>query len=90
MERMQFRRNIAEALELPKEIILDLPLISLLGSEEVSVENHKGILMYSEECIRISTKVGTLCVEGKHMGLKQLSGDILVMKGQIESLKFFA
>lgn len=45
---MGFRRNMTEALELPKEILLHLPLISFIGQEEVTIENYKGILEYSE------------------------------------------
>ena len=43
---MGFRRNMTEALELPKEILLHLPLISFIGQEEVTIENYKGILEY--------------------------------------------
>lgn len=32
---MGFRRNMTEALELPKEILLHLPLISFIGQEEI-------------------------------------------------------
>ncbi len=39
---MGFRRNMTEALELPKEILLHLPLISFIGQEEVTIENYKG------------------------------------------------
>ena len=38
---MGFRRNMTEALELPKEILLHLPLISFIGQEEVTIENYK-------------------------------------------------
>ena len=55
---MGFRRNITEALELPKEILLHLPLISFIGQEEVTIENYKGILEYSEETVRIGTAAG--------------------------------
>ena len=37
---MGLRKNMTEALELPKEIMLGLPLISLLGREEVTIENY--------------------------------------------------
>ena len=50
---MGLRKNMTEALELPKEIMLGLPLISLLGREEVTIENYKGILEYDEESVRI-------------------------------------
>ena len=39
---MGFRRNMTEALELPKEILLHLPLISFIGQEEVTIENYNG------------------------------------------------
>ncbi len=55
---MGFRRNMTEALELPKEILLHLPLISFIGQEEVTIENYKGILEYSEETVRIGTAAG--------------------------------
>ncbi|MDD4843994.1 MAG: sporulation protein YqfC [Anaerotignum sp.] len=85
---MDIRRDVSEALDLPKEIILDLPLISLTGREEITVENHKGILTYGEESIRIGTKAGTLCIRGQGLGLKQLTGDVLVIRGKVATLEF--
>lgn len=55
---MGFRRNMTEALELPKEILLHLPLISFIGQEEVTIENYKGILEYSEETVRTARRQG--------------------------------
>ncbi len=86
---MSFKKNIVNSLSLPKEVVFQLPLISLLGREELSIENHKGILLYSESCIRIATKVGTMEVLGSTLSLKQLSGDILVVHGTIDEIKFF-
>ena len=59
---MGLRKNMTEALELPKEIMLNLPLISLVGREEVTIENYRGILEYSEEVVRIGTTAGILCL----------------------------
>lgn len=85
---MDLRRDVSEALDLPKEITLDLPLISLTGREEITVENHKGILTYGEESIRIGTKAGTLCIRGQGLGLKQLTGEVLVIRGRLIALEF--
>ena len=35
------KRNVVNALELPKEVILNLPFISLTGKEELIIENYK-------------------------------------------------
>lgn len=88
MGSMDIRRSMSEALDLPKEIVLDLPLISLIGREEITIENHKGILTYAETCIRVGTKAGTLCVSGESLGLKQLTAEALVITGRLTSVEF--
>lgn len=87
---MGLRKQMTEALELPKEIMLGLPLISMIGREEVTIENYKGILEYSEESVRISTAVGILHINGRGLCLRQLSGECMVVTGRLESLRFFS
>ena len=79
---------MTEALELPKEIMLDLPLISLVGREEVTIENYKGILEYSEEIVRIGTTAGVLLLKGQGLCLKQLSSECMVVTGKVGLLGF--
>lgn len=85
---MGFRKNMTEALELPKEIMLNLPLISFIGREEVSIENYKGILEYGEETVRVGTAAGVLRLTGRGLCIKQLSAECLVVTGMVEKLEF--
>ena len=85
---MGLRKNMTEALELPKEIMLNLPLISLVGREEVTIENYRGILEYSEEVVRIGTAAGVLCLKGNGLCLKQLSAECMVVTGTITGMEF--
>lgn len=85
---MGLRKNMTEALELPKEIMLGLPLVSLVGQEEVTVENYKGILEYDEENVRIGTSAGVLRLRGRGLCLKQLTAECLVITGVLEALEF--
>ena len=85
---MGLKRNMTEALDLPKEIMLNLPLISRVGREEVTIENYKGILEYGEEIVRIGTAAGTLQISGKKLCLKQLSAECMVVTGMVEELRF--
>ena len=87
---MGLRKNVTEALELPKEIMLNLPLISLIGREEVTVENYKGILEYGEDVVRIGTAAGVFRLRGKNFCLKQLSAECLVVTGSVESMEFLS
>lgn len=85
---MGLRKNVTEALELPKEILLNLPLISFIGREEVSIENYKGILEYGEETVRVATAAGILRLTGRGLCLKQLTAECMVVTGQLEKMEF--
>ena len=87
---MGFRKHMTETLELPKEIMLNLPLISLIGQDEVTIENYKGILEYGEEKVRLGTAAGTLQIQGRKLCLKQLSAECMVVTGRIEELRFLS
>ena len=52
-EKLDIKRMLTAALELPKEIALNLPVISIIGAEEVGIENYKTIIEYSAEQVRI-------------------------------------
>ena len=81
---MGFGKGMAEKLDLPKEVVLDLPLVSMVGQ----VENHKGLLEYSAETIRIATGAGRLLLTGEGLELKQMSAACIVVKGRIFRLEF--
>lgn len=83
-----FKRNVTDALELPKEVMLNLPLISLTGKEELSIENYKGIMEYGEETIRVNTAAGTIKIQGKELLLKQLTAECIVITGVILRVEF--
>ena len=85
---MGFGKGMAEKLDLPKEVVLDLPLVSMVGQDEVTVENHKGLLEYSAETIRIATGAGRLLLTGEGLELKQMLAACIVVKGRIFRLEF--
>ncbi len=84
----KLKRNTSEILELPKDIVLDLPKITLIGNLEMSVENHKGIIEYTDEKIRISIKDGILIILGQELSIKTILDEEIKIKGKIDSIEF--
>lgn len=82
------KKNIAEILELPKDIILDLPKIIMVGNLQIYIENHKGILEYTGDKIRINTKNGVLHIIGKNLVLKNIVTEEIVIVGEINQIDF--
>ena len=82
---MRVKEKMTGLLALPKEIALDLPLITVIGQEELSIENHKNLLEFTDTKIRIHTKIGTLTVEGQYLLLKQITTEHLLITGKIST-----
>ena len=82
------KEHMSELLSLPKEIVLNLPQITLTGSGEVNIENYKNIIEYTETNIRINTNSGVLMVAGYGLTLKQLTAEYIVVAGDIVKLEY--
>ena len=82
------KREVTAALALPKEIVLNLPLITLYGNEELNLENYKGVVEYTDERIRISTSKGILKIEGRNLLLKQVTSENISVTGGIVKIEY--
>lgn len=82
------KKGLAEVLELPKDIILDLPKIIMVGNLQIYIENHKGILEYTDNRIRINTKNGILRIIGKNLILKNIVAEEIFIVGEINQVEF--
>ena len=83
-----FKEQLSELLSLPKEIILNLPQITLIGYQEISIENYKNIIELTSEQVRINTSSGILLVAGQELLLKSLTSEHLILSGNILKLEY--
>ncbi len=83
-----FKNEISETLELPKEITLDLPKITLVGNLQLNIENHKGIIEYTSQQIRVSSNSGMIKIIGKNLYIKTIIKEEIIIIGQIDSFEY--
>ena len=68
MERNRKDRNggvldtVAELFDLPADLVAGLPHLEMMGSRQLYLEHHTGILAYSDEQIDVNTTGGVLRV----------------------------
>ena len=87
-KNQEVKKSLAEILELPKDIILDIPKITMVGNLQLYIENHKGIIEYTTNRIRINTKSGSLRIIGKNLLLKNVVVEEIVIVGEIQQVEF--
>lgn len=81
----RFSNKVNQILEVPKELTDNNPKITIIGFNEMLIENYKGILEYEEFYIKINTTIGNINVNGFNLNLEQVTEDDLLVKGTIES-----
>ena len=87
--RKQTKQNRLERiLEIPKEISSSEPKITIMGFNEMLIENYKGILEYQEFFVRLSTYVGIININGFNLNLTEMTSDDIMITGKIESIDF--
>ena len=77
---------IATGVDLPTEAPLRMPLIELAGYRRILIENHKGVVQYSETCIQIKVCYGRICVQGNGLSLTHMTRSQLVITGCVDSI----
>lgn len=82
------REKIANALELPKEIVLNLPKIILLGNKSVVIQNYKGVFLFEDDTVKINTCSGIVAVHGRKLMITEINTEDLYIEGRIKSVEF--
>lgn len=63
-----------------------LPRATLDGSRRALIENHRGIIEFSCERIRLASALGEITVVGTGLCLSQVRKDCLIILGRIDSI----
>lgn len=79
---------VAELFDLPADVIAGLPRLEMIGSRQLYIEHHSGILSYSGERIDANTPVGVLRIGGHNLTLLAMTGAELRIGGTILTLEW--
>ena len=85
----QNMKNIlSDAAGIPKDVVLGIPILTMIGRNEVIVENYRGIIEYTDEILRLQTKTGEIKIQGREMKIEYYTNDEMRVYGKIISLEF--
>lgn len=82
------KRNIADKLDLPRDIILNMPQIKITGDNEIVIENHRGIVLFDENQIKINSGVGLISIYGSRFEVLFMGGSTITIGGRFNSIVY--
>ncbi len=86
--RKQIRNWLAKHLELPPDVMMDLPRITMIGQIHIYIENHKGLLAFSDKELRLLLTQGQLLIKGKSFVIKTILPEEILLEGEINQVVF--
>jgi sporulation protein YqfC len=90
IKKSNIKSRISDSLELPKEVTLNIPIIKITGENDIYVENHKGIVEYSNEILRINSEIGIIKITGKNLHIKEINKEELFIVGDVNIIEFIS
>ena len=74
---------LAGRLELPGELLGDVPRLTLTGNGQALVENHRELLSYTEEAVEVGCGRLRLRIRGEGLQLRAMDREELLVTGRI-------
>lgn len=84
----RLKRWVTATMDLPEDIMMDLPRITMVGQIHIYIENHKGLLSFSDKELRLMLKSGQLLIKGEEFVLKTILPEEILLEGKIEHVLF--
>ena len=81
-------QKLAGFLDIPQDIVLDLPRITMLGNKQLLVENHEGIIEYTPLLVRIKLNQGELIITGEELTLGNLQAEQILVEGTVRDITY--
>lgn len=82
------KEKIAEKLGLPTDVLLDIPKIIVTGNNEITIENHKGIVAFGEDEIKLNTSLGSISIKGKSLEILFIGGSTIILEGKFKGISY--
>lgn len=88
MNKHLLKNKVYDSTNMPKDVVLGVPLFRFVGREELYIENYRGILEYTDTVIRVQTKIGQVYLTGCSLEIMYYTNDEMKVVGYIEKLEF--
>jgi sporulation protein YqfC len=82
------KESIAEKFDLPRDIVLNLPKITIISDNEITIENHKGVVLFEDREVKINSNVGLISIVGKEFEILFMGGSTLTLSGRFKSVVY--
>ncbi|MFC0473469.1 sporulation protein YqfC [Halalkalibacter kiskunsagensis] len=86
--RQKMKNWMTQQMQLPADVMMDLPRITMIGQLHIYIENHRGVLQFSNQELRLLLKQGQLLIKGDNFVIKTILPEELLLEGRIDQVLY--
>ncbi len=79
---------LVESLRLPRDMMMGASIVTVIGNDQVLVENYRGILEYTDCCIMLQGKTCRIAVSGRCLNISYYTNDDMKIEGKISEIRY--
>ena len=82
------KEHMVEALELPKDLVYHAAIVTVLGNQELTLENYRGMIEYHTDHVCVQTKNCRVTVTGQNLTIPYYTNDEMKITGLIKTIMY--
>ena len=82
------KEMIVDSLKLPKDTMLGASIVTVTGNSQVLVENYRGILEYTQDCIMLQGKTCRIAICGSRLCIAYYTNEDMKIEGVISEIRY--
>lgn len=75
-------------LDLPADVVMDLPRITMIGNLHIYIENHQGVLLFTDKELKLALNDGALVITGDQFVIKKIYAEEILLQGTIKNVLY--
>ncbi len=75
-------------MDLPADVMMDLPRVTMIGHFHIYIENHRGLIRFTNDELRLRLTEGELLIKGKSFVIKNILPEEILLEGVVDDVKF--
>ena len=88
--KKKISERLSDTLGVPKDVIMDIPRITIIGDKEIYIENHKGVRELSGGEITIGAGDKTITIYGRGLVVSGIRQEDILISGVFERIEYGA
>ncbi|MGR3765077.1 sporulation protein YqfC [Rossellomorea sp. NS-SX7] len=84
----QMRKWMTQTMDLPEDVMMDLPRVTMIGQIHIYIENHRGLLTFTDREVRLLLKQGQLLIRGEQFVIKMILPEEILLQGKIVEVTY--